>query len=225
MMLKFYKAPDANDATKILSNRLVQELQAGKHVAWLVCGGSNIPPIIKVMQSIPTELTPKLTLLLTDERYGERGHPDSNWHQLFQAGFNPVEAEVIPTLAPNLSLEETCKQYERAVVTSLGNADVTIAQFGIGADGHIAGILPHSPGVNNKSWVVGYDAGTFTRITLTLTALRNIDAAYAFVYGDAKHPVLQQLQSEAILLDDQPAQILKEMPEAYICNDYVGDSL
>ena len=223
-MLSFYNI-EGTEGAAILGKRLRDELSAGKRVLWLVCGGSSIPRAVEAMLDVPKELHAGLTIALTDERYGPVGHEDSNWLQLSAAGFEPGDARIIPTLQPDLSLAETAAAYAAAIEEALGNADIVIAMFGIGADGHIAGMLPGSPAVTEQALASGYDAGPFQRITLTPPALRRIAAAYAFVYGDAKRQALETLQQQTLPLATQPAQILKELPEAYIFNDQLGDTL
>src|ERR1044072_2234058 len=146
----FCYEPDANKAAWQLSERLNRELADGKHVLWLVCCGSSIALETDVMRRVPADLQQLLTVALTDERYGNVDHPDSNWRQLHEAGFEPGKAKIIPTLVPNLSLAETVEAYQQAIEPALENAEITIATFGIGADGHIAGALPHSPAVSSN---------------------------------------------------------------------------
>lgn len=222
-MLQFFNEPDARRAAKSVAERLQHELEASKQVLWLVCGGSNIPLIVEVMNDLPAERKNQLTIMLTDERYGEPGHAHSNWYQLDQAGFQAGQAHIIPTLVPDLSLEETCKQYEQRVAEAFTAADTVIAQFGLGADGHIAGILPHSPAVTEAKLVEGYNAGELTRITITPPAIRQINAAYALVYGETKHDAVARLRDENLPLEEQPAQILKELHESYVYTDQAGD--
>ena len=40
--------------------------------------------------------------MLTDERYGPVGHPDSNWSQLLQKGFDLPQAKLVPVLTGRL---------------------------------------------------------------------------------------------------------------------------
>jgi len=205
-----------------LTKRLLDELSAGKRVLWLVCGGSNIPLSVAVMKTIPLELREKLTIMLTDERYGKYDHPDSNTRQLREAGFDASGATVKFVLTPeNMPLEVTCRQYASALEEAFMLADLVIAQFGIGPDGHIAGMLPHSPAVTSSELIVGYDAGNFVRITMTPVAFKSIQAAYAFVFGDSKREALQNLLAGQLTLDEEPAQILKQLPEAFVYNDQV----
>src|SRR4051812_44322661 len=94
-----------------LFERIVHELEEGKRVIWLVPGGSNIPLSVTVMDNLATDLTKNLTIYLTDERFGEVNHPDSNARQLREAGFDPKQARTVHVLAKGLTFEETIEQY------------------------------------------------------------------------------------------------------------------
>ncbi len=221
-MLTFHYEPDATAAANHLSERLTRELQSGQNVVWLVPGGSNIALSVYIMQLLPKDCIQNLTCILTDERYGKPGHPDSNWQQLAEAGFMERGVEFPATLIPDLTLEDTSQQYGKVVDAVFAQAGVIIGQFGIGGDGHIAGILPRSAAVSSDQPVVGYDSGTFIRITLTPSRLKDITAAYAFVYGDNKYQALERLQKNSLQelsLEEQPSQILKQLPESYIYTD------
>lgn len=202
-----------------LLDRLNEELEANKKVVWLVPGGSNIPLSVSVMRDISVDLSKNLTIYLTDERYGEVDHPDSNTRQLHEASFDPKQARIVNVLARGLNMEETSEQYALSITTAFEAADVVIAQMGMGPDGHICGILPGSPAVDSDKLVVGYATETFTRITLTPKALKQyIDAAYVFAFGEGKKEALANLLTDKPL-SKQPAQVLKELPEAYVYND------
>lgn len=204
-----------------LLDRLIEELEASKNVLWLVPGGSNIPLSASVMRDIPDDLTKNLTVYLTDERYVEVGHPDSNSKQLEDAGFEHKQARVTYVLARGLSLEETAEQYALSIGAAFEAANIVIAQMGIGTDGHICGILPGSKAVDSDKLVVGYVTDTFTRITLTPKALEQyVDAAYAYAFGESKKEALANLLTGKPLAE-QPAQVLKKLPEAYVYNDQI----
>jgi 6-phosphogluconolactonase/glucosamine-6-phosphate isomerase/deaminase len=205
-----------------LSQRLQSELQEGKRALWLICGGSNIQASVKIMDNLEDELTKKLAILLTDERYGAVGHPDSNARQLQEAGFQTKQALFIPVLT-GLPLEDTRVRYDQAMQRAIEHADIVIAQFGIGADGHIAGLLPHSVATTSTDWVAAYEAPPFTRITLTFKAMKHIHMAVAMAFGEDKQLALERLRDETLPLVEQPSQILKELPEAYVYNDQVSE--
>jgi 6-phosphogluconolactonase/glucosamine-6-phosphate isomerase/deaminase len=221
--MEFIKTAGWQRGIKDLTARLTKELKGGKKVLWLIGGGSNIQASVEVMSKLPEELTKNLSIFMTDERYGEVGHVHSNSRQLTEAGLEPKDAVFVHMLQPGFSLDETQERYGKALEAAVEHADIVIAQSGIGPDGHIAGILPHTSAAKASGWVTGYEASPYTRMTMTFDALRRIDAAYYMAFGDDKKEALQRLRDEEVSLDDQPAQILKEIPEAYVYNDQIGD--
>jgi 6-phosphogluconolactonase/glucosamine-6-phosphate isomerase/deaminase len=221
--MEFIKTTGWQRGIADLTKRLVQELKAGKKVLWLIGGGSNIAATVEVMNAIPAEASQTLTIFMTDERFGEVGHVHSNAKQLRDAGFQPKDAVFVPMLEPGFSFDETQERYAQALERAVEHADIVIAQSGIGPDGHIAGILPHSVAVKATGWVTGYEAPNYTRMTTTFDALRHIDVAYYMAFGGDKKPALTQLRDVELPLDDQPAQILKEITEVYVYNDQIGD--
>lgn len=221
--MEFIRTTGWERGIKDLTARLTRELKADKKVLWLIGGGSNIEASVKVMAALPEEETKNLSIFMTDERYGDVGHIHSNSKQLVEADFQPKEAIFVPMLQPGFSMDETQERYGQALERAIDHADIVIAQSGIGADGHIAGILPHSPAVHATGWVTGYQAPNYLRMTMTFDALRCIDAAYYMAFGDDKREALARLRDEAVPLEEQPSQILKELSEAYVYNDQIGD--
>lgn len=223
--MKFILTAGWDDGVANLTERLVRELAEGRRVLWVVSGGSNIPASVQVMDSIPAKLTGGLSVMLADERYGAVGHADSNWLQLEQTGFKADNAQLLPALEQGLDFEQTIERYNKVAAQAFEDNDVVIAQLGIGADGHIAGVLPGSPAAKAAGELVaGYHSGPYDRLTLTFAGLRHIDAAYAFAFGNSKAEALHTLQDQSLPLEQQPSQILKELPEAFLYSDQVRSS-
>ncbi|MDE1975394.1 MAG: 6-phosphogluconolactonase [Patescibacteria group bacterium] len=224
--MRFIHADKAEDGAMSLAGRIVKELGAGRRVLWLVCGGSSISTIALAMNEVERATKArgvsldKLVVSLTDERYGRPGHPDSNWKQLIDAGFDIATVRTLPVLTGG-SLGDTVASYSKALSGAVTEADIVVAVFGIGADGHIAGILPHSSAADEgiSEYAFGYEAPPLTRITMTFLAIKDVDVAYAFVFGDAKKSALERLRDEMLDLAEQPSQILKSLPEAYVYTD------
>jgi 6-phosphogluconolactonase/glucosamine-6-phosphate isomerase/deaminase len=223
--LDFIKNADWQPGIAALRAKLLEHLGAGERVLWLVSGGSNIAAEVEIMQSLPPELTPYLAVTLTDERYVPVGHADSNWQQLLSAGFDGGQAKLLPVLQEGLSLKVTQDRYEQLLSIAFKESAAVIGQFGMGPDGHIAGILPQSPAVKATDLVASYKGADFKRLTTSFAAIRRCTTAYLFAFGDDKKPVLEKLQAGKASLADQPAQILHELPEVYVCNDQIGDAL
>lgn len=220
----FIYAQNWQTAASALAERLSTELQTGR-ATWLLSGGSNLAPAVAAMAAIPAGLTERLTIMLIDERYGLPGHKDSNYQQLLDAGFNHQQATLLPVLQEGMTLDETAQRYDQLLARRLDGSSCVVGQLGIGADGHIAGILPQSPAIHADGLVTAYSAGPYQRITVTFQALRRLSAAYVLVFGDSKQPALHKLQAEDLALDTQPAQILKQLPEAYIYNDQLKEEV
>lgn len=213
---------DQTQGAQDLAEHILTTLQE-KKVLWLVCGGSNIPLSVTVMNEILSRASKKelsnLTVGLIDERYGEVGHPDSNWQQLFDAGFTTDSISTVPILTGK-KLDETVTEYSNILEKEFAHSFV-IAQCGIGQDGHIAGILPHSVAITDAVLVCSYESPPFTRVTITTHLFSKISIAYAFAFGESKRKVVRELTQEEIPLSDMPSQILKQLPLAYLYSDQI----
>lgn len=217
---------DTTTAERQLFQRLFDELQSDKQVLWLLSGGSNIQAAVRIMEAIPDDISQKLSLALIDERYGPVGHTDSNWQQLEAAGLDAKQAEIIPCLQPEMSHAATAETYQTRLSAAFEDADIVIGLLGMGADGHIAGILPRSVATKPcQDLVMFYDGPDYKRITLTFTALEKITALYVFAFGASKRAALRRLQAGEASYDEQPAQFLKQHPESYLYNDEVGENI
>jgi 6-phosphogluconolactonase/glucosamine-6-phosphate isomerase/deaminase len=206
-----------------LARTLTQHLAAGERVLWLVPGGSSIQIAASVSQKLTHTATGQppqnLTVTLTDERYGEPGHQDSNWRQLDEAGFKLPGATLLPVLT-GADLSATVEQFADQLGQALREADFRLGFFGIGPDGHTAGILPGSPAVSATQLAAGYNAGKFQRITMTPPAVLQLDETVAYAVGEAKWPVLAQLTTERLELNHQPAQVLGRVKSFTLFTDY-----
>ena len=223
--MQVYKVGVPQIAISPLTSKLKGALNLGPTL-WLVPGGSNIPIAVGVMDGISDELSANLTIALTDERYGPYNHPDSNWALLKANGFNPKKAHVIETLRENDSsdFDSVVKRYNAEIDAALDEDVMAIGQFGMGADGHIAGILPDSLATDESHYaaVVGYPSNQFSRITITFSAIRRLNSAFLIAMGEDKRAQLERLINQDLPLNVQPAQIIKQVSESYVYNDQVG---
>ncbi|SRR5258708_2858828 len=209
---------ETGEATAFTINRIIELLKSNAHVLWFVTGGSSIAIAAEASIEIAKHNHKNLTVMLTDERYGPLEHKDSNWQGLLKAGFHLPEAKLIPILSGK-KMEETIKEFNKAIEREFSMADYKIGLFGIGADGHTAGILPESPAVNSRELASGYRSETFERITITPRAIAKFDEIIVFAKGKEKWKTLDDLNIE-IDIRVQPAQILKKAPLLTIFTDY-----
>ena len=223
--MQVYKVGVPEIAISPLTSKLKGSLNLGPTL-WLVPGGSNIPLVVSVMASLSVELTDNLIVGLTDERFGPYGHPDSNWVQLKNAGFDPKRARILEILkeGEGSDLSSVIARYNSELDTVLDEVTATIGLFGMGTDGHIAGILPNSPAVNEASYstVIGYSGTPYSRITISFSAIRRLNSAFLIAMGETKRSQLERLINQDAPLEEQPAQIIKQVSEAYLYNDQLG---
>jgi len=217
---------DQEKAVRKIAGRICDGLHAGKRVLWLVSGGSNVAAEVAVMQLVRKHAENELgglAILPMDERYGNQGHSNSNTEQLRKSGFDPGAATWVDVLTHNVSFEQTVSFYNEVAATAFASAHVIVGQFGIGNDGHMAGILPGSPATNDsEAMVIGYEWDDYQRMTLTSVALKQVQVAYVLAYGQSKKAALVRLQKNAEELSELPAKILYDIPEVYVYNDAIS---
>jgi 6-phosphogluconolactonase/glucosamine-6-phosphate isomerase/deaminase len=218
MSVVFKKVTDQHTIAAFIAEKLKTALLGGKKVLWLVPGGSAIAVAIEVSKLLANQDLSNLSVTLTDERYGDTGHADSNWKQLENLDFKLERAKLFPVLA-GLDREQTTKDFAHNLVQLLKNNDYKLGFFGIGPDGHTAGILPGSPAVTATELAASYKAPGFERITMTPPAITQLDEVVIYAMGEKKWPIFDQLETD-LPLDEQPAQIHKQVPNVTIFNDY-----
>jgi 6-phosphogluconolactonase/glucosamine-6-phosphate isomerase/deaminase len=223
--MKFLRA-DKGEAEREIAKTICDGLFENKRVLWLISGGSNVAVEKTVMDMVRDhagDRTAGLAVLPIDERYGPPGHADCNIQKLREANFEPGAATVVDVLVRDLPFDQTVSFYSEVASTALANADVVISQYGMGPDGHIAGIKPDSPAtILDESTVTGYEWDDFSRMTLMPSALRQATFNFVVAYGDDKKTPLGLLQKKTEPFQKLPAMLLYELNNVYVFNDQLG---
>lgn len=215
--------PVAAAATQ-LADRLRRELLAGHDVLWLLSGGSSLTIATATAAQLQGLDLSRLHITLTDERYGEPGHADENWQQLLASGFTAPAADCFRPLS-GASLTDTVDQFATWLQTALDRADYVIGIFGIGPDGHTAGIKPHSVAVTSRRLAEGFVGDDFTRLTITPSVIARCNEIVIQSSGADKQAILNDWLSHPHDLADQPAEVLKQVPNATLyTTNTLGDS-
>jgi len=208
------------EAAGFVALSVLGQLKAGKRVLLFLTGGSSIAVGVKVAEILREnkELVKNLTITLTDERYGPVDHFNSNYFQLTEKGFSLPQAKVIPILIDD-DRNITTEKFDMALKQEFETADYKIGLFGVGVDGHTAGILPESEAINTENLAYSYDTPTFSRITMTPKAIEKLDETVVWAQGKDKWKLMEDL-TEDISITEQPAQILKKVPLLTIFTDF-----
>jgi len=186
-----------------------------ERVLWLLSGGSSAAIAVEVSKKLTGLDLSKLFVSMTDERYGDVGHKDENWQQLLDAGLILPRATLYRPLKSQ-NIYNTTTDFNKWLSIQLKKADYKIGIFGIGADGHTAGIKPHSPAVESPNLATSFTGDDFKRITITFNTIRQFNEIFIQASGTGKRSAIDNLLHKNISLDDQPAQILKQVPIATI---------
>lgn len=218
MSLNIKTTTNVEEPARFIADSIIKKLEEGKKVLLFVTGGSSIAVGVKVCELLQDKRVENLTILLTDERYGPLKHENSNWYRLVKNGFNISGAIFIPILVGE-GIISTTKKFNTVLDQQLKIADYKVGLFGIGKDGHTAGILPESIAVLSQDLASSYDTPIFVRITITPRTIEKLDEAVVWIQGQEKWGVLKDLEKDIDIIK-QPAQILKKVPSLTIFTDY-----
>jgi len=174
----------------ILSKALVKKGQA----VIAVPGGSTPIPLFQALAKEDFDWK-KVTFLLTDERWVESSHAESNENLLRTHFLNANEAGFIPLK----SKADTAKEGQEATEKKLQKIPfpTDICLLGMGEDGHIASLFPEAPELNKaldtcnqKRCIAITPANTLQeRLSLTLSTLLDTRQIILLIKGDKKRKV------------------------------------
>ena len=211
-------------AAEQVADSIRRELLAGHKVLWLLSGGSSLTIATLAAAELRDLDLQRLFVTMSDERYGLTGHADENWQQLLDSGFELPGAQLYRPLTGD-TLDDTVAHFNRWLDETHTDVDYTIGIFGIGPDGHTAGIKPHSPAILSQHMAEAYEAEDFTRVTITPHLIMECDEVVIQASGDDKESVLRQWLTTDMPVGEQPAQALKAVANAtlYTTNN-LGDN-
>lgn len=185
----------------------------------IVSGGSTPMPIYAAFskkKDVPFE---NIEFFQADERYVPPTHPASNYGAIK----NALGAKVISRLAAFhrfntlKQIPEALADYEKEI-KSVPFFDLAV--LGIGADGHIASLFPHSKALKeNKRLTAHTTTDQFAvkdRFTLTFPALFKNKKLLILLEGPSKKHIVDELQSPTQLFQEFPACKLLEHKDCTI---------
>jgi len=210
-----YTDKPIEQAANYIADTLTKHLLLGERVLWLLSGGSSIPIAVEASIRLLDHDLSNLYVSLTDERYGPIGHKDENWQQLLSDGLSLPGATLYRPLI-NQDIKTTTIEFNNWLEVQLDKADFKLGIFGLGADGHTAGIKPHSQAVATTELSASLVGEDFERVTISFNTIKMLDEAVIQASGADKRDIVHDLLYGNFPLDDQPAQILKTIPNTTI---------
>ncbi len=174
-----------------------------------------------------------LTMSLIDERYGQPGHADSNETLIRTNGLIDLvekkSGQWFPVLT-GLPIEQEIDRMNSFFTSNYTQPTKKLGLFGIGEDGHTAGMLPvfddstpfdslFSPATNevysffNLNQVnPNYPNPFKERMTLNMNGIKNLDERVVFASGEKKKSVLKKINQSSTSIHLCPAKIFSEVP-------------
>lgn len=200
----------------------------------LMVAGGSAREVLSILD--PELISENLTITVTDERYTD-DLDDNNfaalqathfYNDLIEAGAYCIDTQIFQG--------ESHKEHSARFAKNLAdwrrdfpNGKI-IALFGVGEDGHIAGIIPgvladadFDKTFNNKNVIATDLEATGNkhalRTTVTFPFMREIDFPLVYIVGIEKTEALANTVAKEGSLYKTPARILQEMREPIIFTD------
>jgi 6-phosphogluconolactonase/glucosamine-6-phosphate isomerase/deaminase len=215
---KFSTNPVLDSAT-LLANSITHNLASNKKVLWLASGGSGLDVGVKMLELLADVDLSNLTITLTDERYGPFGHQDENWQQFIEKGAQFGDAKTYRVLLDSQSAEQVIQSFNKWLEEALETHDYVIGLFGIGTDGHTAGIKPSSPATTSTELATHFQGDDFHRITITPQVFNSLDEVVVQASGAEKYDILHNLLNTELPVTERPAELLKTVPKSILITD------
>ena len=210
--------------SSLLCKTIISNLSEKKRILFLVSGGSNVVVFKEVLKKLKDQKIDlnNLYISLMDERFGIVGHKDENFQHFIDEKIDLDNLNIYHILRldePNPI--KTARLFNDWLDNQLQVADIVIGLFGIGADGHTAGIKPRTIATKEKNQLAFYYIGPdFPRITISFKTIRQVDLAVIQANGKEKQLALKNLVSNSkTSLDDEPAQIFSQIQDSLIITD------
>lgn len=211
----------------------ISELVAKNNTCLLLLSGGSLVNVYQQMASnFPDDLKlDGLVVALVDERNVKHDSPDSNEVQIFKSGLltklKDAGASFIGILLEQVNvmnkredfIEVRNNQYKCLFLES----EAILGVFGVGTDGHTAGILPMDDEFKFRelfmaeNYLISYSVHPLDsvneyrhRITLSVTAIKQITDIVVYAKGKEKlKSIYMLMEKESGLINEHPVEALK----------------
>ncbi len=200
MLLKTFSCPSDlhTSLTTYITTLLKQAIEERGQASLVVPGGSTPITLFNQLSTAPLPWS-KVLITLSDERWVDENHPDSNAKMVKeQLLINQAsKAHFLPLNLSHTSADEAALAAGRQL-SNQPTFDISL--LGMGSDGHFASLFPDSQALKSSlnltnptsSIAVTPPHSDHTRISLTLPRLLNSRQLILFFRGQKKHDVLMK---------------------------------
>lgn len=204
------KADVAEAAARGITSQLSAAIERRGEATWVIAGGTSPTDAYTVIaEKYFSEVDwSKVTFIIGDERCVPDDDPDSNWLQAHNRLLHLVAGSSSQRPPTSKPADEAADAYSALLKTKTdpsGRLEVDVAWLGLGEDGHTLSLFPGRSeiGVLDRLVIPIYDSPKPppSRITLTLSALKNARDTTIFGVGGGKADVI------ATALGDEQADL------------------
>ena len=206
--MQLYEFSDRAECERALLDEITAQLQQTideKKSASIALAGGNTPkPFYQTLSEQPIHWQ-NVKVTLTDERWVDSDHEDSNERMLAQTLRQNKGHDCVFFPLKNSEPSPVTGQMRTADMLIKNIPALDFAILGMGDDGHFASIFP---AMDNTSALLdlkqsapclpAYPEGKPARMSLTLAYLLKAKALYLFITGKEKHQVLQAMQDSNV---------------------------
>ena len=224
----------SQDGAIWLAGEISKEISSsvGKSSLLLVSGGSALD----VLNNIKNESFAGVTLAVLDERFDE-ANENNNFSQIeklpwsngfLQNGGSFILTKVLPGDTQDILAQRFQIEIEKWISKNVGGR--IVALFGMGADGHTAGIFPYPE--NSKLFKKLFDGDALVvsyfatgknkfekRITTTNSIFGKIKIGFLYVYGQEKASALHDFMKSEKNPNELPIMFLKGIEKIKLVTD------
>lgn len=198
----------------------------GNKEYFLLLSGGNSPKQLYNHMSFSFSYHFPIDVGMVDERWGESSkHSDSNELMIKNSGLMGrmkwEQSNFHPILSPKpLYPQEEANAYELELLKLFEiYQGRTVAILGMGVDGHIAGVLPHSPAIDSDKYVLAYDSDDQykKRITMTIKCImERLSKIVLLLDTEEKCGVFQKAMKMESDIHKYPVTALKNLKDVHV---------
>lgn len=200
-------------STKTATNTVADSIDraASEPTLVLLSGGSSAVVGAGALSKLDPAKYHNITVMLADERFVQYNSADSNAYLLKSLKITDYCSKFIETLDKNNSdANDVTETFRQNLTRLVAQANSVIAVFGIGADNHIAGILPNTvAATSSDEFALYYETPKFKRITISPNVFSKIDTAFLYAEGAEKEAAIMALDVDHDSVT-YPSQLIKQ---------------
>lgn len=190
-------------------------IDAPKQFSLVLSGGSTPAPVYRELATREWKWK-AVDIYLADERFVPPFHAEANAKLIRENVQVPARFHWWDTDLE--SPQEAAAMYDTLLKKRKKPFDVVI--LGVGPDGHIASLFPHSSALNEKDKAaLATETEHFAireRLTMTPPMLLGAKKIIVLLKGTSKLPILKELESGAKPVEEFPAALLRDHPDCTV---------